>query len=288
MTSVAAPPRALFRDRNHAGAALGDALAARIEGTGIVLGVPRGGVPVALEVARRLGWPMDVVIARKLGVPGLEEVALGAVAEGLRGVVADPVDAYLGMSSDLRQRVVDRECAELRRRVALYRGTRQAAAITGSTVVVVDDGLASGTTVRAVIRSLRQHRPSRIVVAVPVANPEITAAVRREADDLVALHSPAPFGMVSDWYDSFDQVTDRDVLQALGVDVAPVPESGHAHQPEQVTSIPLCSGVSLDADLGIPADTAPRGLVIMVHGGGSSRMSYRNRFLAGCLREFGW
>jgi putative phosphoribosyl transferase len=281
-------PRTLFSDRAHAGAALGDALATGIGGPGIVLGVPRGGIPVALEVARRLGWPMDVMIARKLGVPGLEEVAFGSVAEGLHGDVADPVAAYLGMSGTLERRIIGRERAELERRIALYRGTRQAPNVTGKTVVLVDDGLASGTTIRAAVRSLRRRRPSRIVVAVPVANAEVTAAVQRDADGLVALHSPAPFGMVSDWYDGFDQVTDREVLLALGRSAEPLPASDDGRQPERAQRISLGAGTSLDADLGVPGATAPRGLVILVHGGGSSRMSYRNRFLAGCLREAGW
>lgn len=290
MPGVAAAPRAFFADRIDAGVRLGDALAMRIEGPGIVLGMPRGGIPVALQVARALRWPLDVILARKVGVPGLEEVAFTAVAEGLRGTVDDPVDAYLGMSRPLRRRLIQRERAELERRVALYRGARQAPLpdVAGQTVVIVDDGLASGTTMRAAIRTLRRRRPRHIVAAVPVANGDAVESLRREVDDFVALHTPSPFGMVSDWYESFDEVPDVDALRALRRNPPSTPEPQVTRRSERGMTVALPNGSTLEADYGVPCCDPPRGLVMLVHGGGSSRKSYRNRFLAGGLRENGW
>lgn len=206
-----------FEDRTQAGRALGAAVAERLGGTAaVVLGLPRGGVPVAAPVATALGAPLDVFVVRKLGAPGQPELAVGALASGGVRVLNDAVLASLRVSEQELAQTTDLELAELERRERSYRGDRPAAALAGRTVVLVDDGLATGATVRAAVAGVRGHRPRSVVVAVPVGSPEGVATVAAVADDLVCLHAPAGFGSVGTHYADFSQTTDEEVRRLLG------------------------------------------------------------------------
>ncbi len=211
----------MFRNREEAGRLLAQALA-EYEGRPnlIVLGLPRGGVPVARIVADFLGAPMDVFLVRKLGVPWQPELAFGAIAETPN---TDPpvrvIDQSLVRECELSPEVIEevaaREHREIDRRSGLYRGTRSLIDIHGREVIVVDDGLATGSTMMAAVRALRQQHAKRIIVAVPVSPKDTRDALRREADEVVCLSTPEPFYSVGTWYEDFTQVTDREVQHAL-------------------------------------------------------------------------
>jgi predicted phosphoribosyltransferase/dienelactone hydrolase len=181
----------------------------------LVLALPRGGVPVAFEVASALRVPMDVFLVRKLGVPGQEEYAMGAVATGGVRVLNLDVIQSLGLSDDVVERIVARELAELDRREHLYRGDRPEPDPRGRTVILIDDGLATGSTMRAAARALEAQGPARIIVAVPVAAEDSCEALAREADEVVCAVTPEPFRAVGLWYRNFDQTTDDEVRALL-------------------------------------------------------------------------
>jgi predicted phosphoribosyltransferase len=205
-----------FRDRVNAGKVLAEHLrkyAGRPDV--IVLALPRGGVPVAYEVARALGAPLDVFIVRKLGVPGHEEYAMGAVASGGVRVVNQDVIRGLGLNDVAIERVAARELAELNRRERLYRGDRPEPDLKGRTVILVDDGLATGSTMKAAVKALRARGPARIVVAVPIAAADTCEALRREVDEVVCAVTPVPFHAVGLWYDDFRQTSDEEVHDLL-------------------------------------------------------------------------
>ncbi len=180
-----------------------------------MLGLPRGGVPVAYEIARALDAPLDVFIVRKLGVPGQEELAMGAIATGgVRALNEDVVD-YLGIPDSVIDEVAAREQQELERRMRLYRGESPPPVIAGRTVILADDGLATGATMRAAVAALRQQRPVRLVVAVPTAAAETCDALRSAVDDLLCAITPEPFDGVGRWYDDFSQISDDEVRTLL-------------------------------------------------------------------------
>ncbi|MER7395116.1 phosphoribosyltransferase family protein [Streptomyces sp. NPDC000151] len=181
----------------------------------LVLALPRGGVPVAAEIARELGAPLDVFIARKIGAPGQPELAIGALAGEDPPVFDRRALQFLGLAEDELAADVARERTELHRREDLYRGKRAESVLTGRTVILVDDGLATGMTARAALRNLRRRGPARVVLAVPVASPTTAAALAEEADDLVCLSRPPDFRSVGEWYDDFTQVSDERVIEAL-------------------------------------------------------------------------
>ena len=209
------PP--LFADRAEAGRALGQAVAGRFPDA-VVLGLPRGGVPVAAEVAASLRAPLDVFVVRKLGAPGQPELAIGAIGTGGVRVLNDSVLRRLGVTAQQLEQVAEREQAELERRERTYRGSRPPTELGGRTVVLVDDGLATGATMRAAVAAARLHGPAAVVVAVPVGAADSCAALRREADDVVCLHVPEPFHAVGAHYDDFGQTGDDEVRRLLGVD----------------------------------------------------------------------
>jgi putative phosphoribosyl transferase len=211
----------MFRDRKQAGGLLSKALAAyKGRPNLVVLGLPRGGVPVARTVADFLSAPLDVFLVRKLGVPWQPELGFGAIAEtpGTNASVR-VIDDGLVKECELSLKVIDeiatREQREIDRRGRLYRGTRSLVDIHGRDVIVVDDGLATGSSMLAAVLALREQKAKRIIVAVPVGPPGTCAALRREADEVVCLSSPEPFYSVGTWYENFDQVTDREVRHAL-------------------------------------------------------------------------
>ena len=206
----------LFRDRADAGRHLLSKLGAyRDRPDVLVLGLPRGGIPVGYEVARGLDAPLDVFVVRKLGVPGQEELAMGAIATGgVRVVNRDVVDA-LHIPPDVLDRAAAEELRELERREQSYRGQRPEPRTEGWTVILVDDGLATGSTMRAAVAALRQQGPARIVVAVPVAAVSTCAELRREVEEVVCFATPEPFMAVGRFYDDFSQTTDDEVRALL-------------------------------------------------------------------------
>jgi predicted phosphoribosyltransferase len=205
-----------FRDRREAGRLLAARLSAYAGRPGVlVLALPRGGVPVAAEVARALEAPLDVFVVRKLGVPGHEEFALGAIATGGVRVLNDDVVRTLRIPAHVIDAVTAKEQEELARRERVYRGDRPPLDVRGRTVILVDDGLATGATMHAAIRALRQQQPARIVVAVPTASRETCDELRTEVDDVICATTPDPFYAVGLWYEDFSQTTDEEVRELL-------------------------------------------------------------------------
>jgi putative phosphoribosyl transferase len=209
-----------FPDRRAAGRLLGARLAhdrgdAADGRPTVVLALPRGGVPVAYEVARALGVPLDVLVTRKIGYPRQPELGVGAIAEGSEPVYDGRLLRKLGLQPEDLSEVASRERAELARRVRVYRGGRPPPEVTGVQTVLVDDGLATGATARAALRGLHAAGAARTVLAVPVAPEASIGEVSGEADDVVVLATPADFRSVGEWYASFEQLTDEDVLALL-------------------------------------------------------------------------
>ncbi|WP_405802999.1 phosphoribosyltransferase [Streptomyces sp. NBC_01187] len=208
-----------FRDRRQAG----QDLAARLEEWAartdvvdpLVLALPRGGVPVAVPVAQVLHAPLDVLVVRKIGVPGRPEAGIGAIAGEDPPLFDQQALEVLGLSEDRLAADVSRERAELRRREERYRRGRPAPAVKDRSVILVDDGLATGATARAALRHLRRQEPARLVLAAPVAAADTVARLRAEADDLLCLHQPAGFRAVGEWYENFEQVEDDEVIATL-------------------------------------------------------------------------
>lgn len=218
MQSGRSPTPSRFRDRTDAGRYLGEMLA---DYTGredaVVLALPRGGVPVGFEVARALGIPLDVFVVRKLGVPGHEELAFGAIASGGARILNSDVVRHLGLTDDVIDAVSERESVELARRERAYRGERPGAELAEKTVILVDDGLATGASMRAAVTAVRAQHPSRIVVAVPAAALDTCARFSAEVDELVSPIRPENFYAVSLWYDRFEQVSDDEVRRLLEI-----------------------------------------------------------------------
>ena len=213
-----------FRDRREAGRQLSQHLAAYANRPDVlVLALPRGGVPVAYEVARALHAPLDVFLVRKLGLPGHKEVAMGAVASGGVRVLNSEVVEQLHLPDEVIDTVTRRELQELERRERAYRGDRPFPDVQGKTVILVDDGLATGSTMRAAAESLRQQGPARLIVAVPAGFPQTCAEFRDEVDEVVCAITPEPFYAVGLWYDDFSQTTDDEVRDLLAAARQEVP-----------------------------------------------------------------
>ena len=208
------PP--FFQDRSDAGLRLADALEEYAGRTDVVvLGLPRGGVPVAREVAHRLHAPLDVLLVRKLGVPGHRELAMGAIAAGdVRVLNRDVIDEF-GVTPAAIDAVTSAQRTELAHRAQRYRDGRARVDLRGKTVILVDDGLATGATMRAAIHGVRAHDPARLVVAVPIASADVCEMLQPSVDDLICLETPAYFLSVGAWYRDFEQTTDREVQAAL-------------------------------------------------------------------------
>jgi predicted phosphoribosyltransferase len=205
-----------FRDRFHAGRHLASALAKYAgQPNLLVLALPRGGVPVGYEVAKALHAPLDLILVRKLGVPGHEELAMGAIASGGVRVISDEIIRALGISERAIAATAAQEERELERRAHAYRGDRPPPDIKGRTVILIDDGLATGSTMRAAVAALKAQNPERLVVAVPVAAEETCEFLRAEVDEVVCALTPEPFFAVGQWYQDFSQSTDEEVKELL-------------------------------------------------------------------------
>lgn len=278
-----------FADRTDAGRQLAAAVAPLDLDRPVVLALPRGGVPVGYEVARALNAPLDVLIVRKIGAPDQPELAVGAVAEGGQPELDAVLLDRLGLDrSDLAETIAA-EQAELERRLRSYRGHRDGPQLAGATVVVVDDGLATGASAGAALRAVRRRGPARVVLAVPVAAPESVDRLRDEADDVVAVLQPRDFLAVGRWYADFTQTTDGQVIALLGdAGAAAAPGAGTEAPPTPARTRALhvpSSGGTLPGDLTVPP--APHGVVVFAHGSGSSRFSTRNRQVAQALLDAG-
>lgn len=245
----------------------------------MVVGLPRGGVVVAAEVARLLGAPLDVVVVRKLGAPGRPELGIGAIGEdGTRALNDQLIDLLRVTEAELAEIEV-RESEELARRVAAYRRNRDPVPVAGRNVCVIDDGLATGYTARAALRVLRKRNPARLILAVPVSARETSQALRQEADQVIELETPWDFGAVGQWYADFRQTSDEEVARLLEDN-----RRTHAIDRRDVW-IPVEEG-RLPGLLSIPS--AQHGMVVFAHGSGSSRKSPRNQAVADALNTAGF
>lgn len=206
----------IYRDRFDAGRQLAEALEAFADHPDVlVLALPRGGVPVGFAIAQALHVPLDVLMVRKLGVPGREELAMGALASGGVRLLNDEIIAALEVTPEEIDAVVHAEQVELERREQLYRAGRPAPDVRDKVLILVDDGLATGSTMRAAVATLRRQGPARVIVAVPVGSSDTCAELRREADDVICIRTPEPFYAVGMWYSNFSQTSDTEVCQLL-------------------------------------------------------------------------
>ena len=307
--------RVTYRDRLAAGAALVPLLRQyATEPDVMVLGLARGGVSIARCVADAIGASMDVFVACKVGVPGIEEVALGAIAEGTERLVADTVAWYIGVPQRVLRRLSASTRVEIERRVRVYRQGRSLTSIQGRTVILADDGITTGATMCAAIEAIRALGPRAIIAAVPVATTEGAAEVRARVDALVVAREMRSGQGVSSMYENFQPVSDEDVRALLTGSSMLAPSEivrdvserignarfwgvGGESTAERQLTIPVAGG-TLIADFAAPYPTRSMGvldtlgecagLVVLVHGGGSNRHSYRNRYIAGRFRVGGY
>jgi len=293
---------AIFEGREDAGRRLAAELARRLppdeKANAIVLALPRGGVVVGYEVAKVLCAPLDVIVGRKLGAPLQPELGIGAIAPGGVRIVDEQIVTHLGISAEDIERIAAREEIEMERRLQRYRDGAPPPRLEGRTVILVDDGLATGVTARAACRSIRRENPRRLILAVPVAAPQSVDAMRDEADEIVSLYSPPDFSAVGLWYRDFSQTTDEEVVTLLArarrahTETLQIESNTRRAEDIQMNGLSqsrpveiVAGSVSLQGDLTVPPNA--RGIVIFAHGSGSSRHSQRNQHVARLLNENG-
>jgi putative phosphoribosyl transferase len=272
-----------FIDRHEAGERLAEALVGYASEEPIVLGLPRGGIPVASVVARALGAPLDVLVVRKLGCPWQPELGIGAVGEDGNRVVNTRLVQAMQISDEQLEEVADVEAAEVMRRVRRYRGGHDPVPVEGRVVILVDDGIATGFTARAGIELLRRRGARRIILAVPVAPQEILEEMRPLVDAVVVLETPASFLAVGEFYEDFTQTSDdevRDLLAGIVPEPAPVPADPRTDV-DVVVGAHHLPGILSGPD-------RPLGVVVFAHGSGSSRLSPRNLAIARVLNDRGF
>jgi putative phosphoribosyl transferase len=270
-----------YANRRAAGRELGERLSSLAIENPVVLGLARGGMPVASEVARALRAPLDVFVVRKIGAPGNPELGIGAIAEGNVRVLNQDVVRELLVSAEELEAAVTRARAEVEARVDRYRGGRSPLEVKGRTAIVVDDGLATGGTARAALRAVRAREPRRLILAVPVGAPETVRSLRGEADEVVCLLEPKLMWAVGLWYEHFEPTADAEIAKLLAGDADDPPPRPILRSTE--VRIPAGNGLELFGDLVVPASAG--GLVVFAHGSGSSRHSPRNRQVARALNE---
>jgi putative phosphoribosyl transferase len=273
----------LFVDRADAGRQLAQRLL-HLRGTdAVVLALPRGGVPVAFEVARELQAPLDVIVVRKLGVPFQPECGFGAISEGGARIVDDRVVRLARLTRQEIASVEGRERDRLNRRLGQLRGDRPPVPLAGRIAVIVDDGIATGSTARAACLVARARGASRVIVAVPAGSAEAAASLRHDADEVICLHTPVPFAAVGDWYANFSQISDAEVTGLLSRALTCAGTRNAA--PDTAEIAVQAEGVRLTGSLVIPPGAG--GLVVFAHGSGSSRHSPRNALVAAGLNRSG-
>ena len=265
-----------FRDRPEAGRRLATALQHFRGRDVVVLGLPRGGVPVAAVVARELGAPLDVIVVRKLGVPSQPELAMGAIGEGGVRILNEEVVRATGVTASQFAEVEGRERDELARRARRFRGDRERVSVSGRTAIVVDDGIATGSTAWAACQVARSLGADRVVLAAPVGARQSIDELRRVADEVVCLEAPEPFYAVGQWYTDFSQTSDEQVEALLRAQ-----STFDERDVEVVVGSTRLSG-------GLTVPDGAQGLVVFAHGSGSSRNSPRNRWVAQLLNETGF
>ena len=270
-----------FRNRVEAGQRLANRLQSFDGDTTVVLGLPRGGIPVAREVADRLGAPLEVIIVRKLGLPFQPELAMGAIGEGNTRVLNHEVIGISGVTDEQIEQVESAERAELDRRSALLRSGRPPLNLFGKTAIIVDDGFATGSTAHVACQTARQMGAATVIVAVPVAPVDAPERLMGIADGFVSLLTPEPFGAVGNFYEDFTQVTDREVVDLLRRGEEPAAESATISREIVIDA----GGVQLSGQLVLPDNAI--GIVLFAHGSGSSRHSPRNVFVAEQLHKVG-
>lgn len=271
----------VFRDRQDAGRRLAELLATHSGEHAVVLALPRGGVPVAAEVARALGAPLDVIVVRKLGVPFHPEYAMGAIGEGGVRIIDGDVIRATRVTDEQLARVDTIEREELARRAQRYRGDRPPVPLVGRTAIVVDDGMATGSTALAAAQVARRLGAAEVVLAVPVASSQAVAELRRHVDEVVSVHTPDDFRAVGQWYDDFSETSDDEVVALLAEF-----GSGPGVQQEIDREVEIHDGaVTVAGHLTLPP--RPTGVVLFAHGSGSSRHSPRNRSVALALNRAG-
>lgn len=280
-----------FVNRKDAGRRLGERLQHLRGADLVVLGLPRGGVPVALEVARALDAPLDVIVVRKLGVPSQPELGMGAIGEDGVLIVNDEIVRSSRVTQRDLELVEARERTELERRARRFRGNRHRYSLQGRTALIVDDGIATGSTARAACQVARAHGAERIVLAVPVAPPDWEVGID-DADELVALETPDHFSAIGQFYDDFTQVSDNEVVECLDHAVALASETYSARASAGEIGVSIDQDVEIDAThlrlpgrLTVPAHAT--GIIVFAHGSGSSRLSPRNRYVADLLNQAG-
>lgn len=277
-----------FIDRHHAGKLLAKQLNAYANQKNLlVLGLPRGGVPIAYEVSKALSAPLDVFIVRKLGVPGHEELALGAIASGGSVSFNEDIVRALDLEKNAIDEVIQSEKIELARREKLYRAGLAPQSFSDKTIILVDDGIATGATIHVAIEALRQHKPAALIVAVPTASYETCQALRPLVDDFISLLEPIEFYAVGLWYENFSQTTDKEVIELLKAASSTAlsnPQGSKTLPPntEHAIKIP-CDNIELNGILYLPENLC--GFVLFVHGSGSSRLSTRNQQVAHILNQ---
>ncbi|MFD3656801.1 phosphoribosyltransferase family protein [Streptomyces sp. NPDC058620] len=272
----------LFTDRTDAGQQLAEALRHLEKEHPVVLGLPRGGVPVAFEVAQALGAPLDVIVVRKLGVPYHPELGFGAIGEDGVKVISEEIVRRAGVTQQDLESVERAEQEELVRRARAFRADRPRVPLEDRTVILVDDGIATGATARAACEVVRAHGAARVVLAVPVAPPSAAEQLRGSADDVVCLSQPALFSAVGEWYRDFSQTPDEEVLALL----ARAAHRDAPDRPVRTTEAEVAAdGLALAGELALPEDAGA--VVVFAHGSGSSRHSPRNRAVAADLNRAG-
>ncbi len=290
-----------FLDRSDAGRRLAGRMLHLRGEDAVVLGLPRGGVPVAAEVARALGAPLDVIVVRKLGVPVQPELGMGAIGEGDVRIINPEVVAITRVTDAEIAAVEKRERAELERRARCFRGDRSRTPLTGRTAIIIDDGIATGSTARAACQVARAQGAMRVVLAVPVAPPSACTTLAADADEVICLETPRHFLAIGEWYEDFSQTSDDEVVSLLrhaaGEDGAARVAHPRAGGDPGVAA-PGPAGVSWQGEITIAAGPVRlaghlatsgggAGIVLFAHGSGSGRRSPRNRFVAGVLADAG-
>jgi putative phosphoribosyl transferase len=268
-----------FANRRQAGKELAERLLDLRDDDIVVLGLPRGGVPVAFEVARALRAPLDVIVVRKVGVPTQPELAMGAIGEDGVRIVNDEVVRLTGVTTRQWSEVEGRERIELDRRARRFRAGRPRVSLEGRTALIVDDGIATGSTARAACQVAREHGAKRVILAGPVAAPSTVAALSRDADEVVCVETPEEMWAIGLWYQDFSQTSDDEVTALLH---QAAEELAQAADTEVVIGV---DGVSVSGHLTVPAGAAA--IVLFAHGSGSSRYSPRNQHVAAVLQRSG-